>query len=66
MKKLSELKLTEQAYLAVYNEKEQANEYHAIAIDDDGNNYLVICITISTIRATKKAAYTAFFVQNIH
>ena len=42
MKKLSELKLTEQAYLAGYNRKEQTNEYHAIAVDDDGNEYIVI------------------------
>lgn len=46
MKKLSELKLTEQAYLVGYNRKEQANEYHAIAIDDNGNNHLIIWLEL--------------------
>ncbi len=42
MKKLSELKLIEQAYLAGYNEAMERNEYQAVAVDKAGNSYLLL------------------------
>lgn len=52
MKKLSELKLIEQAYLSGYNSTEQVNEYHATAVDNDGNNYLVIWLEAADYNPT--------------
>lgn len=59
MKTLSELKLIEQAYLARYNSKEKANEYQAAAVDNDGNNYLVIWIESEDYNPTDNDESTA-------